>query len=170
MKSNIHSCAANLIVAFVFCFTSACAQKTNQVPKEIPEFTFYTVDKDAPFTRNNLASNGKNIVILFFDPGCSHCQQEVLALGKNYNSIKNINLYMVAMQEKNLINAFMSMYGGQLRNKKNVTLLHDKNYEFIGRFKPTQYPATFVYGGDKKLKKYWDGEKKTEEIIKALNL
>lgn len=170
MKSNIYSYSVNIIIAFIFSTAFACAQKANQVPKEIPEFTFYTVDKDSPFTRNSLVSNGKNIVILFFDPGCSHCQQEVQALGKNYNRIKNINLYMVAMQEKNLINAFMSTYGSQLRGKKNVTLLHDKNYEFIGRFKPTQYPATFVYGSDKKLKKYWDGEKNIQEIIKAITL
>lgn len=169
MKQNSYSFAINLVIACVLSITTACAQKTSQVPTAIPEFTFYTVDKDTPFTRNNLAANGKNIAILFFDPGCSHCQQEVLALGKNYNDIKNVNLYLVAMQEKHLINAFMSMYGGQLRNKSNVTLLHDKNYEFIAKFKPTQYPATFVYGSDKKLKTYWDGEKNIAEIIKALN-
>lgn len=159
-----------LLLALLFTSITACAQKNNQVPNEIPEFTFYTLDKDAPFTRNNIVSSGQNIAILFFDPGCSHCQQEVLALGKNYNSIKNVQLYMVAMQEKNLISAFMTMYGGELRGKKNVTLLHDKNYEFIAKFKPTQYPATFVYGSNKKLKTYWDGEKKISDILKALNL
>ncbi|WP_345230184.1 TlpA family protein disulfide reductase [Olivibacter ginsenosidimutans] len=158
-----------ILVILFLSVTSACAQK-NPVSKEIPEFTFFNVNNDAPFTRNNLASNGKNIVFLFFDPGCSHCQQEVLALGKNYNNLKDINLYFVAMQEKNLINAFMAMYGGELKGKKNVVLLQDKNYEFIGKFKPTQYPAVFVYGANKQLKSYWDGEKKVEDIIKALNM
>lgn len=165
MRQTIH-----LLLGLLFTTVTACAQKNNQVPSEIPEFTFYTIDKDAPFTRNNFTSNGQNIAILFFDPGCSHCQQEVMALGKNYNSIKDVQIYMVAMQEKNLINAFMTMYGGDLRGKKNVTLLHDKNYEFIAKFKPTQYPATFVYGSDMKLKTYWDGEKKIADILKALNL
>jgi len=167
MNNKIYRLSYLLLILLLS--TSACAQK-NPVAADMPEFTFFTVDKDAPFTRNNLASNGKNIAILFFDPGCSHCQQEVLALGKNYNSVKNVNIYLVAMQEKNLISAFMSMYGGELRGKKNVTLLHDKNYEFIGKFKPTQYPAVYVYGSNKKLKSYWDGEKKVEDIIKALNM
>lgn len=147
----------------------AYAQKNTQVPKDIPEFTFYTVDRDAPFTRNNLANNGKNIVFLFFDPGCSHCQQEARTLGKNYNKVKNINFYFVAMQEKNLINAFMAMYADELKGKKNVLVLHDKNYEFIGKFKPTRYPATFVFGTDKKLKAYWDGDKTEQDMINTIN-
>jgi thiol-disulfide isomerase/thioredoxin len=158
-----------LIALLLFTKSDIYAQKSNQVPKDIPEFTFYTVDKDAAFTRNNLASNGKNIVILFFDPGCSHCQQEARLLGKNYNKLKNVNFYFVAMQEKNLINAFMAMYASGLKGKKNVTVLHDKNYEFIGKFKPTRYPATFVFGADKKLKAYWDGDKSEQDIINTIN-
>jgi len=161
---NIH-----ILLILLLSITSACAQK-NPVPNEIPPFTFFNIENDVAFNRTNLVNNGKNIAFLFFDPGCSHCQQEVLALGKNYSSIKNINLYLIAMQEKPLINAFMDMYGHNLKGKKNVVVLHDKNYEFIGKFKPTQYPAVFVYGANKKLKTYWDGEKKIDAIIKALNM
>jgi len=162
--------SGHLFAFFLITLTQACAQNKTQVPKTIPEFTFYTLEKDTPFTRNNLAVNNKNIAILFFDPGCSHCQKEIQAIGQRYNSVKDVNLYLVAMQEKSLINAFMASYGKALNGKRNVTLLQDKNYEFIGKFKPTQYPATFVYGPDKQLKAFWDGDKAIQDIIKALNM
>lgn len=161
---------AYLISLFLCLPLAVLSQKSStQVPQEMPEFTFFTLDKDQPFTKSNLASNSFNRVIIFFDPGCSHCQEEVKALSQNYAQLKQVNLYFVAMQEKSLINAFMTMYGGDLKGKKNVTLLQDKNYEFISRFNPSKYPATYVYGADNKLKKYWDGDKKINEIIAAIN-
>jgi len=63
----------------------------------------------------------------------------------------------------------MGTYGNKIQGKPNVHVLLDKQYEFLAKFKPIQYPAVYVYGPDRKLKSYLDGENKIENIITAIN-
>lgn len=76
---------------------------------------------------------------------------------------------MVSMDEAPAIKKFMNSYGKLLNNKKNVTLLQDKDRQFIPRFMPTRYPAIFIYSPQGKLIKYFSGEIDIKEIIKAAN-
>lgn len=137
-------------------------------PETIPSFTFYKANSGIKFTQNDLAKTG-NIVLLFFDPGCSHCQDETRDIGKNYQQVKTANFYFIAMQDPSLMEDFMATYGGELKGKSNVTLLYDRNVEFLPKFNPKQYPAVYVYGSDHQLRAYWDGEKKIDKIIEAIN-
>lgn len=155
---------------FVFVVQSCTSQTVEgDAPKSIPEFTFYTLKGNQPFSRTSLALKG-NSVFVFFDPGCSHCRNDIKAMGLNYEKIKAANFYLVSQQDGMLVTEFMSTYGKELQNKANVTVLLDRNFEFLAKFKPDQYPAIYVYGQDRKLKSFLSGGNPVEKIIKNVNL
>ena len=133
----------------------------------IPEFTFYKVKSGISFTKADI-STGKNSVFLLFDPSCGHCQQEAAGLAKNFDKIKDINIYFVSMNDPALMVKFFPTFAPALEGKENVELLYDKDQNFIQKFHvPKQFPANYVYGADGQLKTYWDGEKNIDEAIAA---
>lgn len=134
---------------------------------QIPAFTFYKVKSGISFTNTDIPK-GKKTVFILFDPGCSHCRTEAAALGKNYNSIKNVNIYFVSMNDPALMASFLETFAKELVGKPNIEVLYDKNQEFIQKFHvPKQFPANYVYTADNKLQTHWDGDKNINEIIAA---
>jgi hypothetical protein len=90
-------------------------------------------------------------------------------MGDNFDKFKNANFYLVSQQDPALVNEFMNTYGKKMQNKTNVHVLLDRNYEFLQKFNPSQYPATYVYGQDRKLKSFHDGARPIAQIIKEVN-
>ena len=157
------------LVFFIILSVQACtAQVPGNIPKTVPEFTFFNIKGNQAVTRTSLALKG-NIVILFFDPGCSHCRTDIKALGDNFDKVGNANFYLVSQQNPVLVNEFMATYGKKMQNKPNVHVLLDKNFEFLAKFNPLQYPAMYVYGQDRKLKSFLDGAQPIENILSAVN-
>lgn len=135
--------------------------------QDIPPFTFYKVKSGVSFTNADIPK-GKNTAFILFDPNCSHCKTEAAALAKNYNKLKNVNIYFVSMNDPALQASFLETFAKELVGKPNVEVLYDRNQDFIQKFHvPKQYPANYVYGKDQKLVTYWDGDKDINEIIKA---
>ncbi|MFZ4860663.1 peroxiredoxin family protein [Sphingobacterium sp. Mn56C] len=133
----------------------------------IPAFNFYKVKSGVSFTNADIPK-GKKTVFILFDPNCSHCRDEASALGKNYNKIKNVNLYFVSMNDPALMASFLETFGKELVGKPNVEVLYDRNQEFIQKIHvPKQFPANYVYGADNKLQTFWDGDKNINDIVAA---
>ncbi len=137
-------------------------------PVEIPAFTFFKLGDNSLFTQQDLSSKGK-IVLIFFDPGCGHCQEEVEAIGDNVDKFKDASFYFITMQDKPLIQEFVDKYGKKLKGRSNVTFLHDGKYEFITKFNPSEYPSLYVYSANKRLLKYLHGPKNVNTIVAVVN-
>lgn len=148
MKYILTTFIASLLISY-----TAAAQRAAET---IPAFTFYKLDKSA-FTINNLQP-GKMSFFIFFDATCDHCQRAVQTLNKRYGELKNTNVYMVTLDNRETIDRFMNKYGQALNGKKNVTLLQDLHNEFISKFGPRKYPSIFLYSPAKKLMLYDDNE------------
>jgi len=134
----------------------------------MPDFKFFRLEDSSPFTKNNIDSKKKSIIILF-DTSCSHCQDEIAAIGKQYSDFKNVNLYLVSMDIKTAIEVFMEKYGKELKGRKNVTVLQDSSNDFVPKFNPTKFPAMYIYSENKKLISYFGGQKDIKEIVKVVN-
>ena len=135
--------------------------------QKIPDFTFYKMNGQ-PFVRKDLTKT-KRLVIVFFDVTCDHCQDELKIVSQRVEDFKNVEFYLVSMDNVAGIQAFMKKYAPKMNGKKNVTLLTDLNRQFITRFTPVQYPATFVYGTNWQLIKYYGQNSKVADIIKTVN-
>lgn len=132
----------------------------------MPSFKFYT-SANAGFTRTQIPAN-KQTFIMFFDGTCGHCQKVMTALAKRNKELAGVNVYLVSLDEFRTINYFMENYGKSLIGMKNVTLLQDKDRIFIPLFKPTKYPAMFLYSADKRLKIYSSEETDVVKIFSML--
>jgi hypothetical protein len=151
-----------LILLFAGSFLSADAQ-SRQTVSVLPDFSFFKLDGTS-FTRNNMKAGVKSIII-YFDPGCDHCQHEVEAIGKRYNEFKDVAFYLVSANEKTQISSFMQTFGKDLNGRNNVTVLHDPELQFFYKFSPTTFPAIYVYSFQGKLIKQFSGTTKVDDLL-----
>lgn len=148
---------------------SAASQPTlpmaKEAVKQLPDFKFYKVKSGIGFTNVDIPAN-RNTVFILFDPSCGHCQTETGLLAKNYEKLKDVNLYFISMNDPSLMASFLETFGKDLVDKPNVEVLYDRNQEFIQKFHvPAQFPANYIYGADGTLKNNWDGEKGIDFVI-----
>lgn len=153
-------------LSLVFFLTLIFNNVTAQAPATIiPEVSLFTLD-GKPFLTKNIAT-GKKSLFVFFDANCDHCQRAVNRISTRYSDVKAANLYLVTLDSKPVLQGFMSSYGKNLQNKKNVTLLQDLKYQFIPHFKPKKYPGVFLYSPQKKLLMYTNDEREVDKVIAA---
>lgn len=127
-----------------------------QTPAQtIPDFTFFKMGTNFPFTQNDLPK-GKLIFFVFFDPDCVHCQKAIQQISQQYQFFKKTAVYLVSMEDHNKIVKFMDTFGKDLKKQPNLLVLEDKNVQFLARFKPVRYPSMFLYSPKKKLVDYED--------------
>ena len=131
----------------------------------MPQFKLYKTDGTS-FTQNDIKGNSKSIYI-YFDTSCDHCQHELAAVNKQYADFKNVNFYLVSINDKAAIIDFVRTYGSELYTGKNVTILQDKEQQFQFKFQPVEFPSLYVYSESKKLIGYFAGQKNINDIVKA---
>jgi peroxiredoxin len=132
----------------------------------IPAFTFYKFDK-TPFTNADV-TNRKEVLFIFFDVTCDHCQHTISTLSKRINECSKIAIYLISLEDKTAINTFFNQYGKNLPAQKNVTILQDTKNQFITQFSPRKYPSVFLYSAQKKLLLYDDEDQYLEKFFKLI--
>ncbi len=109
----------------------------------------------------------KPTVIIYFNPGCEHCQYEATEIGHRAEQFGKINTILVTPEPSvEKVKAFAQTY--HLNEVDNLFILLDKNRQFIRHFGTTVFPSVFIYGPDQKLLKSYKGEVKIEAIIASL--
>jgi len=152
----------------IFFWTLLSFETYAQTPAQIiPAFTFYKLDK-TPFTNKNLTA-GKDVLFIFFDVTCDHCQHTISTLSKRINECSKISIYLISLEDKTAITNFFNQYGKNLPNQKNVTILQDSKNQFITQFSPRKYPSVFLYSAQKKLLLYNDEDQYLEKFFKIIS-
>ena len=153
-----------ILIGFLLIF--GCLTANAQAPAPLmPSFKFYT-STNTGFTKTQIPSN-KQTFIMFFDGTCGHCQKVMTELARRNKELSQVNVYLISLDEFRTINYFMENYGKPLIGMKNVTLLQDKDRIFIPLFRPTKYPAMFLYSTDKRLRIYSSEE---SDVTKIFNM
>jgi hypothetical protein len=166
MKIQLQKIRAALI--FLSLWSLVSFETHAQTPAQtIPAFTFYKLDK-TPFTNKNVTV-GKEVLFIFFDVTCDHCQHTIGTLSKRINECQKISIYLISLEDKTAINAFFNQYGKNLPSQKNVTILQDSKNQFITQFNPRKYPSVFLYSAQKKLLLYNDEDMYLEKFFKIIN-
>jgi len=156
------------ITSTLICFLLSFVIKGQaQTPAQtIPAFSFSGAGK-GPFTNKDLARD-RPLFFLFVDPECEHCQHAVRIIGENYTAFRKAAMYVISLDSREKLGAFIDKYGGALKAQKNVLLLQDNLNQFIVRFKPRRYPAMMLYSSKGVLLDYEDNPEAVFRIVKAL--
>ncbi len=159
-----HLIKLTILVLFVLSTIEGFPQTPAQT---IPEFTFYKFDK-TPFTNKNVTP-GKEVLFIFFDVTCDHCQHTISTLSKRISECQKIAIYLISLEDKTSITNFFNQYGKNLPAQKNVTILQDSKNQFITQFGPRKYPSVFLYSAQKKLRLYDDEDQYLEKFFKIIS-
>ena len=152
---------------FDFLFFISISASAQPPAETVPDFNFYKLDKTA-FTKKSFDPD-KLLFFVFFDSDCDHCQRAVLDIDQHYSAFKKTTIYLITLDDQEKIKLFMNKYGNNLKDKKNVTVLQDPQYEFMRKFRPRKYPALFLYSTDKKLLLYEDNEQNMFRFLQQIN-
>lgn len=158
---------ATLFIVFLWPLLILNTYAQNTPAQTIPSFTFYRFD-NTPFTNKNLTT-GKDILFIFFDVTCDHCQHTISTLSKRISECSKISIYLISLEDKTAITNFFNQYGKNLPTQKNVTILKDSKNQFITQFGPRKYPSVFLYSAQKKLRLYDDEDQYLEKFFKLIN-
>ena len=155
------------LLSILFCSLLSYTSSAQTPAQTIPEFTFYKLDK-TPFTNKNVIS-GKEVLFIFFDVTCDHCQHTISTLSKRISECQKIAIYLISLEDKASITNFFNQYGKNLPAQKNVTILQDSKNQFITQFGPRKYPSVFLYSAQKKLRLYDDEDQYLEKFFKIVS-
>lgn len=157
----------NAITLLFCCLISWCtAQET---PAQLPAIsTIHNVYKPQQLLQKALPNKGK-LVFIFYDPGCGHCQELGAGIAKNSERLGQAAVFFISMNDKEYVDGYINMFAKGLKEKKNISFWKDPGVEFIEKFMPQNYPATFIYdASSKKLLKAFHGEGDVNKILPFL--
>lgn len=110
----------------------------------------------------------KPTVIIYFNPGCEHCQYEASEIGKQAELFEKANMILITPDDSTKrVEAFAAKY--HLWEVDNLIILIDQDHKFKDYFGTSIFPSVFIYGSDKKLLKLYKGEIKMEAILNYIN-
>ncbi|MFD1768163.1 peroxiredoxin family protein [Sphingobacterium suaedae] len=137
-----------LILSFILFSFHSFGQ---HAPKELPKFmSIHDVYCPERLLQQALPKEGR-IVLVFYDTGCGHCQELGTSIAKNLPRLTDVSFFFISMNDREYVDGFINMFAKELKNKPRISFWKDPGVEFLERFRPENYPATYVY--DAKSKK-----------------
>lgn len=137
--------------------------------KEVERYTqsfsyiFTLTDSTAYDLKNTL---GQTSMVVFFNPGCEHCEYEGDLLKKNQRKMANVQVLMVSMSPRDSIIAYSKRYG--LDMLSNFHFATDSLFTAHTKFGVQTIPTIFIYGKDGNLRKKFVGEVRIEAVLREL--
>ena len=149
----------------VLAFKSATAQSSPaKRPASLPDFSFVSADGPA-LTQQQLAK-GRATVVLFFDPGCDHCQRQAEWLRAAEGQFKGAQFVWVSTADMAEIQSFQKKYFAGASVKHHFA--RDTKYVFDAVFGYSVAPTVLAFDAAGKLRKAWSNEVAADEIAAAL--
>lgn len=88
-------------------------------------------------------TEGKPVIVFYFDPFCDHCQKEAGWINDNAAMFKDITLLWVAYAEIKDIKGFREKYLPDVKSK--IVFANDDQYQFDNYFGYSTVPSIYVY-------------------------
>ncbi|MDT0553244.1 peroxiredoxin family protein [Urechidicola vernalis] len=141
---------------------NACKTQKPEViaVKEIPYFTFYTLNSER-FTKDSFDKK-RTKLILYFNSECDHCAKQAKWLRKEIDLFSDLELTFISFEEMSAIKAFRDKHDF---TQPNITFLQDARLTFANKFGVGEFPSILLYSKKGKLIHKFEGETRVENII-----
>jgi hypothetical protein len=159
-------------IALLFFILGTCLHSFSQTDTTAPYWkdkvlpAFSLLDKDSlPFTQAVL-KEGRNIIIMLFNPECDHCQKQLELLLSLPEVSGSAELVLSSIETIDKNNIFYKK--NHLENYPFVHLGKDYKYIFGKYFRPTTIPVLAFYNKKKEFVLINQGNAARKVIEKAL--
>lgn len=132
--------------------------------KSLPNFSLLSPDS-VVFTQDILVE-GKNTIIMLFNPECEHCQDQLQLLLSMEAISKSTNLILTSTETLKKIKTFFNKF--HLEKYRWVHIGKDYKYFFGSFYRPKTIPVLAFYNKQKQLVYFKQGNVKKKEIVEAL--
>ncbi|ULQ56837.1 redoxin domain-containing protein [Flavihumibacter rivuli] len=152
--------------------TSLAQQNPDQQPPAylryptIPPFTLLGLDGNK-ITRDNISDKFPT-VLMYFSPGCDHCQHQVTAMMAEKEKFRKVNLVMATYQPMEELKTFYKQY--KLAEFPNLIIGRDEQFFFPPYYKMTGLPNIALYDKKQKLITNISGNAEVKTILQYLGI
>ena len=131
---------------------------------EMPDFRILETDSTTYFNTSSIPK-GKKSVLIFFDPGCSHCISFLDKLFPAMDSFKKVNFYMMSViKDISKLQKFKEDF--HISNYKNIKVVgKDVDFFFITHYGIQRFPGAAIYDQHKKIMKVLESDEVTVSAI-----
>jgi thiol-disulfide isomerase/thioredoxin len=151
----------------MWCMSAVIAQTENEAPYKrfptVPPFTLLKVDSTV-ITKEMLASK-KPTLIMYFNPGCEHCQHQMEAIIEHKDEFKNIQIVMATYAPMNELSDFIEKY--KLTELPNISLGRDTKYMLQPFYKIGGLPYQALYDANGNLLTTFEGNVAIDNVLTA---
>jgi len=119
-----------------------------------PQISLRLPDSTSFFTREDLPKK-KQVLLMLFNPECSHCQHETEELVKDIDKFKDIEILMVTSMQFDSMLSFRAKY--QLDKYDNIVMAHDDNFFLITYFQIRNLPFLAFFNKKRELIDVFEG-------------
>jgi peroxiredoxin len=140
-------------------------QKAPVALKKLPVFEFYNLDARTTFSNKNIDQN-KRICVVYFDPDCDYCENEISSIVKNISSFNGTEILLISANKPQKLESIRDKF--RLGQFNNIHILWDKNLQFESLFGKFIIPSSYIYNNDSVLLKEYHGLVDINAITKWL--
>ena len=130
----------------------------------LPNFSFMRMDSiyitEAALERN------REIMVMYFNPGCDDCIAAVDSLRQNAGLLDGIQLLLVSPAPATVLVMFYKFY--KLSSLKDLAICHDQEDTFYGIFGANSFPTFYLYSSEWNLQNKIAGDSAIFEVMKVL--
>lgn len=160
-----------LLSIFSIVYLSTVFAQNDSIPAPYKRFnTFPPVTLLLPdssqFTKKDLPPK-KAVLLMLFNPGCSHCQHETEEIIKHIDELKNVQIVMATPMIFDTMTAFRERY--HLANYKNIIVGQDNKFMLPTFFMINQLPFLAFYNRKHELIDTFEGSLPIEKVIAKFN-
>lgn len=154
----------------LLCTTLLTSMALAQTPNEPPYKRFPSVPplqllmKDSSiFTKDKVKK--QPLIIMYFSPGCDHCQHQMEDLIKDMSKFKGTQIILATYQPFEEIDEFYKKY--QLSKYPNITIGRDSKYLLPPFYNIRSLPYLALYNKKGDLLTTYEGNVKVAKLVQA---
>ncbi len=115
---------------------------------------------------NTMLDKNKPLMIVYFSPGCEHCQDKTVEMVEKKNLFERAQILMVSPAKTSELEKFHADY--KLGDLSNLIMLFDSLDYFYDVFGFPSYPTVYTYNKEFKLNGYFKGGGDMDDIAEHL--
>jgi thiol-disulfide isomerase/thioredoxin len=158
----------SILVLMLFLNIAGNAQTDTTPPylktRRLPDFSLLSLDS-ALFTQTVL-QEGKNTIIMLFNPDCEHCHKQTELFISMPEVIQQAQLILVSTETLDKIKFFYTRF--KLYKYRGLFIGKDYKYFFGGHYRPKTIPVLAFYNKQKQLTYFSQGNVSKKQVLKAI--